>query len=85
MSGRLVLLAASLFLAGAGVDGAPARPTASAPKAKPEVQPAVGGQRIFSCRLPGGKLVTVHGVLSFFLNTVILAAAVNVAVKLAGS
>ena len=60
MSGRLVLLAASLFLAGAGVDGAPARPTASAPKAKPEVQPAVGGQRIFSCRLPGDKLVTVH-------------------------
>lgn len=31
------------------------------------------------------KLVTVHGVLSFFFNTVILAAAVNVAVTLAGS
>lgn len=31
------------------------------------------------------KLVTVHGVLSFFFNTVILAATVNVAVTLAGN
>lgn len=30
------------------------------------------------------KLVTVHGVFSFFFNTVILAATVNVAVTLAG-
>lgn len=33
---------------------------------------------------PMRKLVTVHGVFSFFFNTVILAATVNVAVTLAG-
>jgi uncharacterized membrane protein len=34
---------------------------------------------------PMRKLVTMHGVLSFFFNTVILAATVNVAVTLAGN
>jgi hypothetical protein len=61
MSGRFVVLAAFL-LTGASAAGPTPNPSTPAARPKPAVPPAQRGHTIFSCRLSGGKRVTVTAV-----------------------
>ena len=58
MSGQIVVLAA-LFLAGPGAAGPTPEPIGPAARPEAAVERAAGEQTVFSCRLPGGKIVTV--------------------------
>ncbi len=60
MPGRLVVLAA-LLVTGAGAAARAAEPTGPSARLKTAVKPAAPGHVFFSCRLRGGKVVTVTG------------------------